>query len=118
MRSFGVSAFHAGDAFTLVSEVEGLPCSLIEAMAAGVTPVVSDIPAHTQIVEHEKSGIVTKLGDERSIADGYIRVLDDAPLRRRLAEHARERMVEEFSTARVVDRYEELFADCVKRPLR
>ena len=37
--------------FTLVSVVEGLPCSLLEAMSAGVAPLVSDIPAHTQLVD-------------------------------------------------------------------
>ena len=102
------------DAFTMVSEVEGLPCSLIEAMAAGVTPVVSNIPAHTQLVEHEVQGLVTELGNEESIARGLLRVLDDSALRSQFGAAARHRMVEEFSTARVVDRYESMFATCLK----
>jgi glycosyltransferase involved in cell wall biosynthesis len=104
---------HAGDAFTLVSKVEGLPCSLIEAMAAGITPVVSNIPAHAQIIDHDQNGLLTDLGNEESIAQGYIRVLDDAALRARLGAAAREHMVKQFSTPRVADRYEDLFADCV-----
>lgn len=104
----------AADVFTMVSEVEGLPCSLIEAMAVGVTPVLSDIPAHTQLVEHEVQGLVTVLGDEESIAAGLLRALDDSDLRQRLGIAARCRMVQEFSTARVIDCYESLFAECLE----
>jgi glycosyltransferase involved in cell wall biosynthesis len=99
----------ASDAFTMVSEVEGLPCSLIEAMSAGCTPVVSDIPAHSQIVEHEQTGLLTELGNEESIARGLIRMIDEPQLRARLSAAARSTMVEQFSTDRVVDRYEKLF---------
>jgi glycosyltransferase involved in cell wall biosynthesis len=102
----------AADVFTMVSEIEGLPCALIEAMAAGVTPVLSDIPAHTQLVEHEVHGLITALGDEESIAAGLLRALDDSALRQRLGAAARSRMVQEFSTARVIDCYESLFAEC------
>lgn len=102
------------DVFTMVSEIEGLPCSLIEAMAVGVTPVVSDIPAHTQLVEHEVHGLITALGNEESIAGGLLRALDDSALRQRFGIAARRRMVEQFSTARVIDCYESLFAGCLE----
>lgn len=102
----------AGDCFLLISEVEGLPCSLIEAMSVGLTPVVSRIPAHTQIVEDGVNGVLTELGDEESTARGVMRVFDDAELRQKLGAAARDLMLEQFSTARVVDRYEELFAEC------
>jgi glycosyltransferase involved in cell wall biosynthesis len=83
-------------------------------MAVGVTPVLSDIPAHTQLVEHEVQGLVTALGDEESIAAGLLRALDDPALRQRLGTAARCRMVREFSTARVIDCYESLFAECLE----
>jgi glycosyltransferase involved in cell wall biosynthesis len=104
----------AADVFTMVSEVEGLPCSLIEAMAVGVTPVLSDIPAHTQLVDHEAQGLITALGNEESIAAGLLRALDDPDLRERLGAAARCRMIQEYSTARVIDCYENLFAECLE----
>jgi glycosyltransferase involved in cell wall biosynthesis len=100
----------ASDAFTIISAVEGLPCALIEAMSAGVAPVVSDIPAHTQIVDHEVHGIVTRLGNEESIAEGLLRVLEDPVLCKRLGAAARERIVAQYSTPQVADCYERLFA--------
>ena len=103
----------AGDLFTLISAVEGLPCSLIEAMAAGLPSVVSNIPAHTQLVENEVNGMVTELGNQESIARGLVRVLEDPQARKRMGAAARQRMLEQFSTPKVVDCYETLFAECV-----
>ncbi len=105
----------AGDLFTLISAIEGLPCSLIEAMSAGLPAVVSDIPAHTQLVEHEVNGVITRLGDQESIARGLMRLLTDPDARKRMGAIARKRMVEQFSTATVVDCYEKLFAETLGR---
>jgi len=101
----------AGDAFTLISAIEGLPCALIEAMSAGLPAVVSDIPAHTQLVDDEVDGVVTKLGSPESIARGLVRVLSDPVAGQRMGAAARRRMVEQFSTPHVVDCYETLFAE-------
>jgi glycosyltransferase involved in cell wall biosynthesis len=101
----------AGDAFTLISAIEGLPCALIEAMSAGLPAVVSDIPAHTQLVDDEVDGVVTKLGSPESIARGLVRVLSDPAAGKRMGAAARRRMVEQFSTPQVVDCYETLFAE-------
>ncbi len=103
----------AGDVFTLISASEGLPCSLIEAMSAGLTAVVSDIPAHTQLIDHEVDGVVTKSGNQDSIAHGLLRALNDPAARQRMGAAARLRMVEHFSTSKVIDCYEALFADCM-----
>ena len=100
----------AGDVFTLISAVEGLPCSLIEAMSVGLAPVVSDIPAHSQIVDNETHGLVTELGNEEAVANGLLRLLNDAALRQRCGAAARERIVSQYSTAKVCDCYEDLFA--------
>lgn len=100
----------AGDVYTLISAVEGLPCSLIEAMSVGIAPVVSNIPAHTQIVEHETHGLITELGNEDSVAQGLLRLLHDEPLRSRLGAAARRRILQQYSTPEVGNCYEQLFA--------
>lgn len=103
----------AGDVFTLISAIEGLPCSLIEAMSTGLPPVVSDIPAHTQLVDNEMNGMVTELGNQDSIARGLVRLLRDPAARLRMGAACRLRITETFSTAKVVDCYETLFAECL-----
>jgi glycosyltransferase involved in cell wall biosynthesis len=99
------------DTCMLVSQVEGLPCSLIESMSVGVPPVVSRIPAHTQLIEDGVHGILTEYGSDKSIAEGLHRVLDDSALRNRMSAAARQRMVDEYSIARVGDCYAQLFRE-------
>ena len=75
----------ASDAFALVSSLEGLPCALIEAMAAGLPAVVSDIPANTQLVDTDVDGLIVPLGDCSAIAAALGRLIADPALRQRLA---------------------------------
>lgn len=100
----------ASDVFTLISTLEGLPCSLIEAMSVGLASVVSDIPAHTQLIEHQVQGLITETGNQESIARGLVRLIDDPQLRGRLGAAARCRMVDQYSTPQVANCYEALFA--------
>ena len=102
---------HASDVFTMVSAVEGLPCSLIEAMSAGLPALVSEIPAHTQLIETEIHGLVTPMGNLEEIARGLIRLLDDAELRARMGAAARRRILDHYATNHVVTCYETLFRE-------
>jgi glycosyltransferase involved in cell wall biosynthesis len=105
-----LSWLRAADVFLLISAIEGLPCSVLEAMSAGTPCVLSDIPAHTQLVEHEVDGVITKLGDQDSIAQGVLKLFRDPAGRRRMGAAARRKMIDRFSTERVIAYYETLFS--------
>ncbi len=100
----------ASDAIALVSELEGLPCVLIEGMAAGLPAIASNIPGNTQVVTPGENGLLTEVGDARSIATAIEAMLTDRALGERLGQQSRELAVERFSSDRVVAMYEELFA--------
>jgi glycosyltransferase involved in cell wall biosynthesis len=80
-------------------------------MSVGLPSVVSEIPANTQLVDDEVHGLVTRLGDEQSIACGMARLIQDPALCSRLGAAARTRVLEKYSTEKVVDAYEALFRD-------
>jgi glycosyltransferase involved in cell wall biosynthesis len=101
----------ASDVFALVSISEGLPCSLLEAMSAGLPSVVSDIPASVQLVEAEVHGLHAPSGSPDLIAAALTRLLLDAPLRARMGAAARQRMLAGYSMDKVVDLYEALFTE-------
>jgi glycosyltransferase involved in cell wall biosynthesis len=100
----------ASDAFTLLSSNEGFPCSLLEAMSAGLPSVVSDIPANLQLIDHNVQGLVAALRDEAAIADALVCLLSDSAARAELGAAARRRVLDHYSTGKVMDRYEALFA--------
>jgi len=103
----------AADVFALVSSNEGFPCSLTEAMSAGLPSVVSEIPANAQLIDDGVHGLHTALRNQSSIAGALARLLSDAALRARMGASARQRVIDHYSTEKVLDRYEALFAEAL-----
>ena len=97
------------DVFTLVSVDEGFPLALSEAMSVGLPSVVSDIPANRQLIEHGTHGLLAPCEDAAAIATSLITLLDDPGLRARMGHAARQRVLENYSTGKIADRYEALF---------
>lgn len=101
----------ASDIFALTSPSEGFSCALAEAMATGLAPVVTRIPANDQLVEDRVEGLTVPVGDEAALAHAFSELLDNPSLRRPLGAAARKRIVENYSTGKVADRYEALFGE-------
>ncbi|MBA4388066.1 MAG: glycosyltransferase family 1 protein [Verrucomicrobia bacterium] len=96
------------DVFIFPSRYEGFGITLIEAMAAGCVPVSSRIRGVTDtIIEHGKTGFLFPVG-EMGDAVSAVRKLDsDRDLLCRMANEARERSRDRFSTEKVSDQYAE-----------
>ena len=105
----------AADLFTLVSSNEGFPCSLVEAMAAGLPSVVTEIPGNAQLIDSGVHGLRVPVGDEAGIAGALASLLADPESRARMARAARLRVMENYSTDKVLDRYERLFQGCAPK---
>lgn len=63
---------------------DGNPLSVMEALACGCVPVLSDIPSLREWVTHEGEGLFVRLGNKKAIADAIIRLITDESLRRRM----------------------------------
>lgn len=106
----------ACDVFVLPStKREGLARSLIEAMAYGVAPVVTNCGGSPELVVDGTSGLVVPVRDARALAEALERLHDDAGLRRRLGIAARERIRSSFriedTIAQTLDLYRSLVRD-------
>jgi glycosyltransferase involved in cell wall biosynthesis len=98
----------------LVSPNEGFSCALAEAMASGLASVVSDIPANSQLVEESIHGSLVPAGDIAATAAAFVRQASDFSATQEMGARARQRVVDHFSTDRVVDQYEALFAEIMR----
>jgi glycosyltransferase involved in cell wall biosynthesis len=78
---------------------EGVPTMVLEAMAAGVPVVATDVGGVTEAVHNQVDGIVVQPLDSSAIADALSRLAMDAQLRSALALHARRTAVERFDLA-------------------
>jgi glycosyltransferase-like protein len=78
--------FAAADGFVFPSLKEGWGLVVLEAMAAGLPVVSSDLEVFHEFVADEQDVVMTRAGDSASLARGLARLLDDAPTRQRLAD--------------------------------
>jgi len=100
----------ACDVFVLPSKAEGMPNALIEALAAGVASVASDIPGCREVLE-EGGGVLVGLDDHRDLAAQLSRLLTDGEARRHLAREARTVAQHRFSFESVASAYYTLYEE-------
>ena len=87
------------DIFVLPSLWEGMPLALIEAQAAGLPAVVSDVVGNRDVVIHGETGFVCKTDAE--LLQKTRLLIEDADLRRRMGQAAREMAAKRFSVERM-----------------
>jgi glycosyltransferase involved in cell wall biosynthesis len=99
------------DVFWLASDFEGLSNSIMEAMAAGLPVVASDIPPNRELVVPGQTGYLAPVGDRVAFAQLAERLLVDPALAGQLGSAGRQRIVTEFSVARMVEGYAKIYRD-------
>lgn len=101
------------DVFTLSSIHEGLPISLLEAMALGLAPVVTDVGGNAEVVTDGVDGLLVPPRRPEALADAFVRLARDPAERARLSAAAAHRAgaFDVARTARTVEaRYQSLVA--------
>jgi glycosyltransferase involved in cell wall biosynthesis len=90
---------------------EGHSNAILEAMAAGVPVVATDIPGTRDLITHDTTGYLVRVGHRAGFTRFTNQLLDDAALARRLGEAGRQRALEQFPAAAMVGRYAELYRE-------
>ncbi len=109
------AAHHAMTVFALPSRWEGLPYALLEALAAGLPCVASDVNGSRDILDAaEPCGLLVPREDPAALAVALGRLLQEPALCRTLAAAGPRRVAAEFTLERMIDRtvalYDEVLA--------
>jgi len=80
--------YRRGDVFVSPTYAEGFSNTILEAMASGLPVVSTDVVGVRDCVRPDDNGVLVPPRDPAALAAGIRRVLDDAVLRRRMAERA------------------------------
>jgi glycosyltransferase involved in cell wall biosynthesis len=98
------------DVFVLSSRFEGLPISMLEAMASEVACVVTAVGGIPEVVTDGVDGRLVPPSQPERLAEALLDVLEDATVRAELAASGRRRVEDAFSIDRAIRRTEELYA--------
>jgi glycosyltransferase involved in cell wall biosynthesis len=105
----------ACDVFVQPSRYEGLPTTVMEAMAIGLPVVATAVGGTPEVVVDGVTGLLVPPHDSVALAQAITRLLNDPDLRRAMGQAGRERVEKHFSVEQMVRQtealYEELLSD-------
>ena len=99
----------AADVFVLPSSTEGLSNAMLEAKAAGLAVVATNVGGAPDVIEHGVNGWLVNPEATDSLKAGLREVLRDDELRRTLGTSARQKMVEEFAFPVIARRMRQVY---------
>lgn len=103
----------ASDVVTLTSDNEGTPVSLIEAQAAAVPVVSTQVGGAATVVRNGETGRLVAVSDEPGYADAILGLLADPATARRMGVAGREHVLGTFSLDRLVDDVDGLYRQLI-----
>lgn len=97
------------DLFVLTSKFEGLPISVLEAMAAGLPVIASEVGGVPELVTHGETGMCVPAEDVEALREALCSLIADPAARERLGRKGRERARTEFTATKTVRGIEALY---------
>ncbi len=96
---------YAADVFVLPSYEEGMSLALLEAMAAGLPVVASDIPGNRPLITHGEEGLLFPIKNAVALAEAIAEAITLREESSRRAQLARTKVEQEFSAQRMAERH-------------
>jgi glycosyltransferase involved in cell wall biosynthesis len=90
---------------------EGIPQSVIQAMATHLPVVSTDLGPLTEIVENNVNGLTVPVRDSEALASAIIKLLEDKELRGKLGANGRRKVEQSFTIERMLDTTESLYRE-------
>ncbi len=108
--------FRLADVFVLASFLEGLPISLLEAMALKIPCITTNVNSIPEAVKHKETGMLIESGDSDSLSQAIIELKYDSELRNYLGNTASAYVYENFDERKMAEIAIKKYSDCFLRP--
>lgn len=102
------------DAFVIASKFEPYGVAILEAMAAGLPIVATEVDELPVILDHGRAGVLVPAERPEALAHALVQVATDHELRSRIARHARALANERYSLPAVLAAYQRLYEDVMR----
>ena len=97
------------DLFVSASLHEGMPNAILEAMAAGLPVVATDVGGTPEVVQDGQTGFLVPPGEYEALAISICKLLEDPDLRCRMGKEGKERVAKNFSIEQMTQQFEQLY---------
>jgi glycosyltransferase involved in cell wall biosynthesis len=97
------------DVFILSSKREGLPMSILEAMATGLPVIATKVGGIPEVIQDGQNGILVPPQDPVSLTNAICRMLDDSEYAGNLGQEARLTIEKNYSLKTITDAYTKLY---------
>ena len=101
------------DIFCLTSFKEGLPISFIEAKAAGLPVVGTDVEGIRNVIIHDKNGYLVPVDDKKSLKNSLLTLLQNESLRDKMGRESRVLAIQTYSLNSCINQYQDLFMSAI-----
>lgn len=91
------------------SSIEGLPMTILEAMAAKIALIVTPVGAISEVIKHEVNGLIVDTGDYKGLSEGICSLVDNPSKRENLIECAYRDVCDRFSSKVMATRYGKIY---------
>jgi glycosyltransferase involved in cell wall biosynthesis len=106
----------AADVFVLPSLKEGLPLSILEAMASSIPVVATPVNGVPEVITSGENGFLVPVNDPAALAADVLRLLGDPELRRRIGAAGRRTVEEQFSLEEFLRRIQRVYPAVLQDP--
>lgn len=97
------------DVFVLPSHYEGMPMSILEAMAAGLPVIASDVGGIPEMIDQDIEGLLIAPGDVPSLITALERLLRDVALRKKMGLAAQTKITRCYASNHVLEQIEGIY---------
>ena len=103
------------DVFCLISNYEGLPISIIEAMRAGLPVIASDVGGNNELVVDGVNGYLVSRGDRKGLVQAIEKLIKDRTLITEFGKRSQEKFRMEFTFSAMMQKIESAYRDVLKK---
>jgi N-acetyl-alpha-D-glucosaminyl L-malate synthase BshA len=100
---------NASDLAIFTSETESFGLGALECMSYGLPVLATTSGGTPEVLEHNKTGLLSKVGDIKDFAKNLNKLILDTDLRKQMGENAKKIASEKFSSSKIVPRYVEYY---------
>lgn len=103
------------DLMLLPSETESFGLAALEAMACEVVPIATDVGGLPEVIEHERTGFLARVGDVETMAKYAIELLSDEQKLKDMKYRARVSAQSRYCTTKIIPQYEDFYRKVLER---